>query len=53
MILEGRRSRELMLKDAKDEIAEYKKTQKEMIKNQVNSNLQPRRGNSTTKKTCS
>ena len=28
-----------MLKDAKDEIAEYKKKQKEMIKNQVNSEL--------------
>ena len=28
-----------MLKDAKEEIAEYKKTQKEMIKNQVNSEL--------------
>ena len=28
-----------MLKDAKDEIAEYKKTQKEIIKNQVNSEL--------------
>lgn len=39
MILEGRRSRERMLKDAKDEIAEYKKAQKEMIKSQVNSEL--------------